>query len=187
MGSMSGELLRRLLFNCSHQFSWPRQAEDGQHYQICVQCGTTYRYDWSRMRRVARVPNGSATVENLSRHKLKTRTCWTPRSRRLRYEVAVLLRANATDTWIEGTTENISASGILLRVPSDIAVGISVELRLEMPHEITGRMAALVLCKGSVVRTTAVPADRKNKAETFTVACRISGYTFIAGPQQIAI
>jgi hypothetical protein len=138
------------------------------------------------MRRVARVADSSAIGGNLSRHKFKTRTCWKPRSRRLRYEVAVLLRPNGTDNWIEGTTENISASGILLRVPSDMAVGTAVELRLEMPQEIIGRMAALVLCQGSVVRTTAVPADRNNKAETFTVACRISDYIFLAGSQQIA-
>ncbi len=36
---------------CSHRFTWPRLGGDGQHYQICLICGTAYEYDWTGMRR----------------------------------------------------------------------------------------------------------------------------------------
>lgn len=192
MSGMSGELIGRLLFSCKHQFSWPRQAEDGQHYQVCVHCGTTYKYDWSRMRRIARVPSATATVENISRRKCKPRATWTPRSRRLRHQVPVLVRAVhagqsiGSELWIEGTTENVSASGLLLRASSNVEVGTTVELKLEMPREITGGTDAQVLCLGTVVRATPVSPDRKGTAHTFIIACSISGYSFMIGPRQIA-
>jgi hypothetical protein len=41
---------------CSHRFTWPRLGGNGQHYQICLICGTAYEYDWKRMRRTDRLP-----------------------------------------------------------------------------------------------------------------------------------
>lgn len=40
---------------CSHSFSWPRVESDGRHYQICLQCGASYEYDWSLMHRTNRL------------------------------------------------------------------------------------------------------------------------------------
>jgi hypothetical protein len=40
---------------CSHRFTWPRLSGDGQHYQICLICGTAYGYDWRRMQRTDRL------------------------------------------------------------------------------------------------------------------------------------
>jgi hypothetical protein len=40
---------------CSHSFSWPRIATNGQNYQICLLCGTAYEYDWGLMRRTDRL------------------------------------------------------------------------------------------------------------------------------------
>jgi hypothetical protein len=53
------ELLERL---CPHRFSWPHSGVNGQDYQVCLICGTTYEYDWMTMRRTKRVSpqNGSA-------------------------------------------------------------------------------------------------------------------------------
>jgi hypothetical protein len=49
-------LLKRILNKgCSHRFSWPRVESDGRHYQICLQCGTSYEYDWSLMHRTNRL------------------------------------------------------------------------------------------------------------------------------------
>ena len=39
---------------CPHRFAWPRLSGNGQHYQICLTCGTAYEYDWKRMRRTDR-------------------------------------------------------------------------------------------------------------------------------------
>ena len=43
-----------------------------------------------------------------------------------------------SDEWMEGMTENISRSGLLFRSSSPLEVGSSLELNLEMPHELTG-------------------------------------------------
>ena len=40
---------------CSHRFAWPRLIGNGQHYQICLICGTAYAYDWKSMRRTDRL------------------------------------------------------------------------------------------------------------------------------------
>lgn len=49
---MSSPLLTRLLEKlCPHQFSWPHSGGNGQHYQVCLICGTTFAYDWVTMRR----------------------------------------------------------------------------------------------------------------------------------------
>jgi len=40
---------------CPHRFTWPRLSGDGQHYQICLICGTAYGYDWKRMQRTDRL------------------------------------------------------------------------------------------------------------------------------------
>ena len=45
----------RLTRSCAHQFSWPRVDAGGQHYQICLLCGTAYEYDWGKMRRTRRL------------------------------------------------------------------------------------------------------------------------------------
>ena len=34
---------------CQHQFTWPRIGSNGDHYQICLLCGTSYQYDWRMM------------------------------------------------------------------------------------------------------------------------------------------
>jgi hypothetical protein len=44
-----------LRHTCTHRFSWPRIGSNGQHYQICLGCGTAYEYDWEGMKRTNRV------------------------------------------------------------------------------------------------------------------------------------
>jgi len=39
---------------CEHRFTWPRSDDTGNHYQICLLCGTAYEYDWTMMRRTER-------------------------------------------------------------------------------------------------------------------------------------
>ena len=53
---MARRILARLFGdNCSHRFSWPRADSNGQHYQVCLICGVTYRYDWNNMHRTDRL------------------------------------------------------------------------------------------------------------------------------------
>jgi len=45
-------LLKQLLHRgCTHRFSWPRVSQSGNHYQVCLDCGAAYEYDWQKMRR----------------------------------------------------------------------------------------------------------------------------------------
>jgi hypothetical protein len=40
---------------CSHRLTWPRLGNNGQHYQICLDCGVAYEYDWQGMRLTGRL------------------------------------------------------------------------------------------------------------------------------------
>lgn len=40
------KLLRQ---TCSHRFGWPRIDAVGRHYQVCLDCGTAYEYNWDDM------------------------------------------------------------------------------------------------------------------------------------------
>ena len=44
-----------MLGRCSHEFSWPRRAADGNYYQVCLLCAAEYKYDWNAMKRIKRV------------------------------------------------------------------------------------------------------------------------------------
>lgn len=174
-------LIDGLLFSCHHQFSWPRRDETGGNYQVCVRCGTKYSYDWAKMRRVAMLTDqeGEPHANRMSMRKCGTKKAWTPRERRLRHCVSVMFRIPGSDGWSEGSTENISHSGLLFRSSSPIEVGSSMELILEMPPELTGLDHARVLCGGSLLRVEAVATSRKNKQSSFLMACTITQYRFV--------
>ena len=49
-------LLKRILGTwCTHRFAWPRIDDNDRHYQVCLDCGTAYEYDWKMMRRTGRL------------------------------------------------------------------------------------------------------------------------------------
>ena len=58
-------MLRKLLFGCSHLFSWPMKLPDGTYYQVCVHCGAEYGYDWGRMRRTTATPRRPQASVNI--------------------------------------------------------------------------------------------------------------------------
>jgi hypothetical protein len=175
---MGGTLLDRFLFSCWHQFSWPRRANDGEYYQVCLRCGAEYQYDWRSMKRVSRRENAGAGEDAPPVHrqtrKCGTKAAWTPRERRLKHEVDVLYRERGTTAWIEGRSENVSRSGVLFRGSASIPSGTVVEVVLEMPVEVTGQAGSNVLCFGTVVRTTAI-----EKTDEFHIALSVSGYEFL--------
>jgi len=184
---MGGNIISRLLFDCRHQFSWPRRDENGDYYQLCVSCGVKYQYDWTRMRRLEPVddtPKPEDTKSTIRRCGRKS--AWTPRERRLKHEVPVMFRVKGTEEWSEGTTENISKSGVLFRSPSSFEPQTKLELKCQMPRELTGDAPAEVICQASVRRVIANPATKKQPA-SFNVACAVAGYDFEAlnpQPQQ---
>src|SRR5258708_20428403 len=44
-----------MLGRCSHEFSWPRRAANGEYYQVCLVCTSAYQSDWKTMRPGKRV------------------------------------------------------------------------------------------------------------------------------------
>ncbi len=189
---MGGNIISRFLFDCRHQFSWPRRDENGDYYQLCVACGAKYQYDWARMRRLNPVDDipqkedSKSTIRRCGR-----KSAWTPRERRLKHEVAVLFRVAGTQDWQEGTTENISRSGVLFRSPVSLEAHAKVELKFEMPKELTGDASAQVVCQGSVQRLIPHAATKKQPA-SYSIGCSVVGYEFtekttVAAPAQANI
>jgi hypothetical protein len=175
---MGGNIITRLLFDCRHQFSWPRRDENGDYYQLCVSCGMKYQYDWSRMRRLEPVDDTPKPEDNKSNiRRCGRKSAWTPRERRLKHEVAILFRVKGSQDWTEGATENVSKSGLLFRSPSSFEPHTKLELKLQMPKELTGETPAEVVCQATVRRVIANPATKKQPA-TFNVACAGEGYDF---------
>jgi hypothetical protein len=177
---MSGDFLSRL-FSCNHQFSWPRRTDNGDYYQVCVHCGSEYRYDWTKMRRVApvdREETTSAPETKTSIRRCGKKVAWTPRERRLRHQVTVQFRVVGSRTWNEGTTENISRSGVLFRSENSFAEGSNLEVMFEMPKELTGNEPAQVICKGTVARVTNGPNSAKQPV-SYLIACSVADYEFM--------
>lgn len=177
---MRADLIHGLLFPCRHQFSWPRTDDTGENYQVCVLCGAKYSYDWATMRRVAQIENREEEFEarHSPRRKCGTKKAWMPRERRLRHQVPVLFRISGSEEWIEGATENISRSGMLFRSYSPLEAGSTIELKLDMPQELTGEQGARVVCEGSLLRVEQVPGTRAKKQPSFLMACAIKQYRF---------
>ena len=167
-------LLSRILWTCPHQFSWPRRDESGAYYQWCVNCGTKYRYDWKRMRRTARVDDDIPAPSRASHR--TTKPTWTARERRLRHVVPVLYRLDWAGEWMEGTSENLSRSGLLFIGSIEPEIGMNIEIKLEMPEELTGEASSEVICKATVARVT-VDHSRK-QSNLFKIACAIQDYDF---------
>jgi hypothetical protein len=180
---MAASLLERIWFNCRHQFSWPRRSDGGDYYQVCLQCGVKYRYDWSAMRRTDRLDR-SADVDVTKKppRKAHTRTgttrrakaTWHPRERRLRIDVPVLYRPKNGLEWLHGRAENVSRSGLLFQADKSLPLGAAVELIVEMPNEIAGVTGAQVFCQATVARM--VPAL---DGRPFQIAALISEYEFL--------
>jgi len=79
--------------------------------------------------------------------------------------------------WREGTTENISRSGMLFQAEESIAPSALLEINLVLPAEIAGLAAAEVVCRGEVVRTI----DPESGNLSPTLAAKILQYHFQHG------
>ena len=137
------------LAHCSHEFSWPRRAEDGEFYQVCMLCAREYKYDWKTMRRTERLGRSTPETPSLSHQRSHARKqTWLPRARRLKLSIAMRYRVKALAAWYPATVVNISQSGVLFRAQQGLPENTIVEMRLEMPEEISGQRDAMVFCQG---------------------------------------
>ena len=165
------------LAHCSHEFSWPRRAEDGNYYQVCMLCAAEYSYDWKSMKRTDRLEHpategGLPIYGNNSQVRKQT---WVPRARRLRLHAPLRYRVKSMAAWHQGTLENLSQSGVLFRGPRPVSQNTLVEMRFEMPEEISGQKQSLVYCQGQIIRCK----EKQPKEEGVTLAAAILDYQFV--------
>lgn len=166
-----------MLGHCSHEFSWPRRAADGDYYQVCLLCATQYKYDWKSMRRTEKVePAALEEAHAAPRRRTHARKpIWVPRARRLKLDVALRYRVKNLGTWYTGSIENLSQSGVLFHGTQKFPENTLVEMVFEMPEEISGQKNSSVLCQGRVIRTKEAP----NSSEAFDLAVSILDYKFL--------
>lgn len=165
-----------MLGRCSHEFSWPRRAADGHYYQVCLLCAAQYQYDWKTMRRTARVQESAAeTTTSVRRRTSSRKPSWVPRARRLKLEVPIRFRVKNMSTWYQGTTDNISQSGLLFHGPHPLPANALIEMVFEMPEEISGQKNSNVLCQGRVIRSK----DVRETEDGIGLAASILDYKFL--------
>ena len=75
-----------------------------------------------------------------------------PRAQRFPIHVPIQYHECDKGDWHEGTTVNISRTGILFQTDSDIPPQTELEFRLLFPAEVTGTSAMNVICWGPAVR-----------------------------------
>lgn len=170
-----------MLGRCSHEFSWPRRAADGDYYQVCLLCAAEYKYDWKTMRRTQRVEHEPATTETtVRRSRSHTRKpTWVPRARRLSLDTPVRYRVKNLGSWYEGTIVNLSQSGLLFHGPQRLPNNTLVEMVFEMPEEISGQKNSTVLCQGRIIRAKESAKSTPDDGETTNLAASIVDYKFL--------
>ncbi len=107
----------------------------------------------------------------------RTRNKLTSPFRATRFDLHLPLkyRLLGESGWREGTTENISRSGMLFQAEEFITPNAQLEINLVLPAEIAGLAAAEVMCRGEVVRTV------ESGTVSPTLAAKILQYHFQQG------
>jgi len=97
------------------------------------------------------------------------------RARRFALHLPVYFRQPHSPTWLEGTTENISYTGVLLRSSHPLVPETSLELRLQLAVGAKLSPASEIRCRGAVVRV-----EQRNAPETpVALAVAIRDYRIV--------
>jgi len=173
-----------MLGRCSHEFSWPRRAADGDYYQVCLLCAAEYKYDWKTMRRTQRVDHTAAQSTNDAAGSRRSRSharkpSWVPRARRLKLHSTVRYRVKNLGSWYEGVIDNLSQSGLLFQGPQRFPSNTLVEMVFEMPEEISGQKNSTVLCQGRIIRAKEPGRNTRESSDSTTLAASILDYKFL--------
>ena len=173
---MSQKLMDVLMLGrCAHEFSWPRRAQDGSYYQVCLVCAAEYKYDWKTMRRTERLESAAPEAPTGRRRSHSKKPTWVPRARRLKLDTPVRYRMKNVGTWSEGVIDNISQSGVLFHGPEQLPENALVEMVFEMPEEISGQKNSNVLCQARLIRSK----EARDSEAGFGLAAAILDYKFI--------
>jgi two-component system cell cycle sensor histidine kinase/response regulator CckA len=113
------------------------------------------------------------------RHAVQEGQTTFPPSRAQRFQLHLPLRYRrlGENAWHDGTTENISRSGILFTAEESLQPSVMLEINLVLPAEIAGLSATEVVCRGEVVRTV----EHNGETVSPALAARILQYHFQHG------
>ena len=100
------------------------------------------------------------------------------RAQRFHIHLPLRYRRLGETEWHEGTTENISRSGMLFEADELLQPAAQLEINLVLPVEIAGLSATEVVCRGEVVRTV----EHRGETVSPALAARILQYHFQHGP-----
>jgi PAS domain S-box-containing protein len=100
------------------------------------------------------------------------------RAQRFQLHLPLRYRRLGESAWHQGTTENISRSGMLFKADAILQPSAQLEINLVLPAELAGLSATEVVCRGEVVRTVAPTDESLSPA----LAARILQYHFQHGP-----
>ena len=82
------------------------------------------------------------------------------RARRFPLSLPLWFRPQKQRNWQKTSTENISATGVLVRWPEPLPVDTTVEFRLALPSHHPARRGGEVAGHGRVTRVIASPTER---------------------------
>jgi hypothetical protein len=99
------------------------------------------------------------------------------RAQRFQLHLPLRYRSLGEKKWHEGTTENISRSGLLFQAEELLQPAAQLEINLVLPAEIAGLSATEVVCRGEVVRTVTPEGAEVSPA----LAAKILQYHFQHG------
>lgn len=85
---------------------------------------------------------------------------YQPRAERFPIRTSLRYRASGESAWSEGTTVNISRSGVFFRAEKEVDLKTVLEMRILFPADAIGEAPANVLCWGPVVRTVPPESSR---------------------------
>lgn len=97
------------------------------------------------------------------------------RAQRFALEMPIRYRGTGNVDWHEGTTINISTSGILFRAAASARPPADVQITVAFPAVIPGHAGAELRCRGTLIRE--VSGSSPHAAPVFAVAigrCRIA-------------
>ena len=102
-----------------------------------------------------------------------------PRFRAQRFNLHLPLRYRqlGEQGWRQGTTANISRSGLLFEAEEVLQPNVQLEINLVLPAEIAGLSPTEVVCRGEVVRAV----DREGASTSPALAAKILQYHFQHG------
>jgi len=112
------------------------------------------------------------------RYAARAREIPPARAQRFQLHLPLRYRRLGEKDWHDGTTENISRSGMLFQANEPLQPSSQLEINLVLPAEIAGLSATEVVCRGEVVRTI----EPNGKALSPALAARILQYHFQHGP-----